>query len=198
MDARPNVNVSGLRRLGQVPGYEVPPGEPDLRGWRVATPEGRTLGVVVELLVEPATLEPQWLEVLAEGASDYSLIPARPMRLAHDTHTIVTEVPIPGMEKRAEDVEEERTPLGEALVGGEVVGEVGAGQIHVPIVEGDVGDVGEAEADDGAGPADVEVARAATSDRTVLLDTADEPSAPAELRRPARPAVDRDPELPGR
>lgn len=193
MDAQPNENATGLRRLGEIPGYEVPPGEPDLRGWRVETPEGRELGVVVELLVEPTTMRPRFLEVLAEGATEYSVIPADDTRLESDRHTIVTEAELPGLVKRAEDVEEERTPMVEAMVGGDVVGELGAGQIHIPIVEGEV----PASEVDAASAGDVEVSRPVVRER-VLLDTAEGDPGAGSAERVVRPDPDRDPDLPGR
>lgn len=43
---------SGLRPLGEAHHFEVADGDPDIRGWMVASADGATLGTVRELIVD--------------------------------------------------------------------------------------------------------------------------------------------------
>ena len=57
-----------LRRLRDLPSFEMVPGDPDPRGWAVRGGDGLPLGTVHELLVDPAARLVLYLDVqLAAG-----------------------------------------------------------------------------------------------------------------------------------
>ena len=53
----------GLRRLSDMPEFEVATGDPDVRGWPVVGPAGDRIGRVGELLVDPSQMKVRYLEV---------------------------------------------------------------------------------------------------------------------------------------
>lgn len=52
-----------LRRLGDLRDFEVASDDPDVRGWDVQTRDGRSVGEVEELIVDPAAQKVRYLEV---------------------------------------------------------------------------------------------------------------------------------------
>ena len=52
-----------LRRLGELRDYKVAKDDPDVRGWGVLTRDGRAIGEVEELIVDPDALKVRYLEV---------------------------------------------------------------------------------------------------------------------------------------
>lgn len=63
-----DVNAAGalntdLQRLRDLHDYDVAEGYPDVRGWKVKTPDGRTLGKVHDLIVSVAELRARYLDV---------------------------------------------------------------------------------------------------------------------------------------
>jgi hypothetical protein len=52
-----------LRRLRDLTDFEVADGNPDVRGWVVRGGDGRALGIVHELIVEPDALKVRYLDV---------------------------------------------------------------------------------------------------------------------------------------
>ena len=52
-----------LRRLRDLPDFEVASRDPDPRGWAVRGGDGQRLGLVYELIVEPAALQVRYLDV---------------------------------------------------------------------------------------------------------------------------------------
>ena len=59
------IPVSGerLKKLGQLGDYAVAPGDPDPRGWRVDSSDGRRLGSVADLIVNTQSMEAEYLDV---------------------------------------------------------------------------------------------------------------------------------------
>ena len=51
-----------LRRLRDLPDFEVADGHPDVRGWAVRGATGAVLGTVQELLVDPAAQQVRYLD----------------------------------------------------------------------------------------------------------------------------------------
>ena len=69
-----------LRRLRDLPDFEVATGQPDVRGWAVRGSDGKPLGAVYELIVDPEALKVRYLDV--ELATQYARSP-------HETHILL-------------------------------------------------------------------------------------------------------------
>jgi sporulation protein YlmC with PRC-barrel domain len=52
-----------LKKFGQLGDYAVAPGDPDPRGWRVDSSDGRRLGSVADLIVNTDSMEAEYLDV---------------------------------------------------------------------------------------------------------------------------------------
>jgi photosynthetic reaction center H subunit len=52
-----------LRRLRDMTDFEVADGNPDVRGWTVRGADGKALGLVHELIVEPEALKVRYLDI---------------------------------------------------------------------------------------------------------------------------------------
>lgn len=61
------METSVLRRLRDLPDFEVADGNPDVRGWAVRGGDGQALGVVHELIVDPEALKVRYLDVELES-----------------------------------------------------------------------------------------------------------------------------------
>jgi hypothetical protein len=57
------METSLLRRLRDLTDFEVADGNPDVRGWTVRGADGKALGRVHELIVEPAALKVRYLDI---------------------------------------------------------------------------------------------------------------------------------------
>ena len=58
-----SVSVGSLRHLDELDDVEIAEGEPDIRGWEVTGADGRTLGEVVDLLVDTGAMKVRYVEV---------------------------------------------------------------------------------------------------------------------------------------
>jgi hypothetical protein len=56
-----------LRRLRDLSEFEVADGNPDVRGWTVRGGDGKALGAVYELIVEPEALKVRYLDIELDG-----------------------------------------------------------------------------------------------------------------------------------
>ncbi|MCY7380460.1 MAG: PRC-barrel domain-containing protein [Gemmatimonadaceae bacterium] len=83
-----------LARLHDLDDYEVADGEPDIRGWKVKTADGKEVGEVDGLIVDPDALEVRYVEVkvndeLHEGREkEFVLVPIGVARLDEDSDTM--------------------------------------------------------------------------------------------------------------
>lgn len=90
-------NAGRLVHLSESDRYEVPDGEPDVRGWTVRTADGRKVGKVEDLLVDTGEGRIRYLEVeLASEARDesgreYALIPVGTARLDEKEDDVVVD-----------------------------------------------------------------------------------------------------------
>jgi uncharacterized protein (TIGR02271 family) len=86
-----------LRRLGDLPDYQVARGEPDVRGWHVRTGDGRPIGEVEELIVDTEAQKVRYLEVgldrkgfgLRDGRT--VSIPIESAQIDRGDHTVLVE-----------------------------------------------------------------------------------------------------------
>ncbi|MGH7504196.1 MAG: PRC-barrel domain-containing protein [Longimicrobiales bacterium] len=58
-----------LRRLSELDDYEVADDDPDPRGWDVQSADGRSIGRVDELIVEPAAMKARYLDVELDASA---------------------------------------------------------------------------------------------------------------------------------
>ena len=61
------MNAPILRRLRDLPNFEVADRDPDPRGWAVLGGDGQQFGTVYELIVEPDALKVRYLDVELES-----------------------------------------------------------------------------------------------------------------------------------
>jgi hypothetical protein len=65
-----------LRRLRDLPSFELATGDPDPRGWAVRGRDGHAFGLVDELLVDPVSQRVLYLNILLEKNLPGMLAPA--------------------------------------------------------------------------------------------------------------------------
>ncbi len=70
------MNSPILRRLRDLPSFELATGDPDPRGWAVRGRDGHAFGTVDELLVDPVSQRVLYLNVLLETGLPGMLAPA--------------------------------------------------------------------------------------------------------------------------
>ena len=86
-----------LRRLGELRDYEVARNDTDVRGWGVRTRDGRPVGEVEELIVDPTALKVRYLEVdldregLGLRDSRRVSIPVESAEIDRHRHTVVVD-----------------------------------------------------------------------------------------------------------
>ncbi|MDO7885831.1 hypothetical protein [Hymenobacter cheonanensis] len=69
------MNSPVLRRLRDLPSFELATGDPDPRGWAVRGRDGHAFGLVDELLVDPISQRVLYLNVLLENGLPGMLAP---------------------------------------------------------------------------------------------------------------------------
>lgn len=83
-----------LRRLGDLPDFEMTSDSPDVRGWAVRGAEGTSLGNVFELLVDPQALKVRYLVVELDARfqprelEHYILLPAAAVSLDSESNSV--------------------------------------------------------------------------------------------------------------
>jgi photosynthetic reaction center H subunit len=88
---------SRLIRLEELKGFKVAEGDSDIRGWSVKTPDGRKVGKVEELIVDPAERRVRYIEIKADskvlGIDDdrHMLVPIGTARLDERSHDVLLE-----------------------------------------------------------------------------------------------------------
>lgn len=66
-----------LRRMRDLPSFEMAADSPDVRGWPVRGGDGRTFGTVQELFVDPVGRQVLYLDVVLESGLP-NMLPAQP------------------------------------------------------------------------------------------------------------------------
>jgi sporulation protein YlmC with PRC-barrel domain len=88
---------SRLIRLEELKGFKVAEGDSDIRGWAVKTPDGRKVGKVEELIVDPAERRVRYMEIKADrkvlGVDDdrHILVPIGTARLDEKGNDVLLE-----------------------------------------------------------------------------------------------------------
>ena len=88
---------SRLVRLEDLKNFKVAEGDSDIRGWSVKTPDGRKVGKVEELIVDPAERRVRYMEVKADrkvlGVDDdrHILVPIGTARLDEKGNDVLLE-----------------------------------------------------------------------------------------------------------
>ena len=86
-----------LVRLEELKGFQVAEGDRDIRGWTVKTADGKKIGKVEELIVDPAERRVRYMEIKADhkvlGVDDdrHILVPIGTARLRDDGKDVVIE-----------------------------------------------------------------------------------------------------------
>ncbi len=115
-----------LRRLRDLPDFEVADGHPDVRGWAVRGAAGTALGTVQELLVDPGARQVRYLDAqLTAPGPKRVLLPLRLATLDLETTSVfvpaLTDAAVAAYPAYAEELltpayaEALRQALGEAL-----------------------------------------------------------------------------------
>jgi sporulation protein YlmC with PRC-barrel domain len=84
------------RRRGLVPmhdldGFTIAEGEPDIRGWDVRTLNGREIGEIQDLLVDPERGEVVMVEVEMRDGGVHAEVPIRSVQLDRDSKTVIID-----------------------------------------------------------------------------------------------------------
>ena len=86
-----------LVRLDEAKNFDIAEGSRDIRGWHVKTPDGRDIGKVDELIVDPAAKRVRYMDVKIDrkalGIDDdrHILIPIGAAQLQDDGNTVMIE-----------------------------------------------------------------------------------------------------------
>lgn len=83
--------AANLQRIGDVRGYRVAEGEPDIRGWEVRTLSGGGVGEVQDLLIDAHRGEVVMLEVDLNDTSDRINIPIRSVQLDRTRNVVIID-----------------------------------------------------------------------------------------------------------
>lgn len=90
----PNLDASPLRRLRDLPEFEVADCDPDPRGWPVRGDDGRQFGTVTELIVDPQALQVRYLDVELDASF---------RRAEHERH-ILLPIGVAALDAEADNV----------------------------------------------------------------------------------------------
>jgi sporulation protein YlmC with PRC-barrel domain len=99
-DKHNTVTDSRLIRLEELKGFKVAEGDQDIRGWAVKTPDGKKIGKVEELIVDPAERRVRYMEIKADGKT---------LGFDHDQHILVP-IGAARLQDKGDDVLLERLP----------------------------------------------------------------------------------------
>ena len=77
--------------LDHMRGFDIADGEPDIRGWDVRTVNGRELGEVDDLLIDPDRREVVMLEVELRDGGMHAEVPIRSVQLDRDRKLVLLD-----------------------------------------------------------------------------------------------------------
>jgi sporulation protein YlmC with PRC-barrel domain len=87
----PSESRRRLASIDDLDGYKVADGEPDVRGWEVTTLNGRELGAVEDLLIDPDRGEVVMLEIALRDEGVHAELPLRHVQLDHKRKVVVVD-----------------------------------------------------------------------------------------------------------
>jgi sporulation protein YlmC with PRC-barrel domain len=87
----PSESRRRLASIDDLDGYKVADGEPDVRGWAVTTLNGRELGAVEDLLIDPDRGEVVMLEIALRDEGVHAEMPLRHVQLDHKRKVVVVD-----------------------------------------------------------------------------------------------------------
>jgi sporulation protein YlmC with PRC-barrel domain len=106
MTRNPNATGTDARliRLEELKGFQVATGDQDIRGWKVKTPDGKKVGKVEELIVDPAERRVRYMEIKVDrkalGIDDdrHILVPIGAARIEEDGNDVLLDrLPVQGL-----------------------------------------------------------------------------------------------------
>ncbi len=80
-----------LYPIDELKDFSIASGEPDVRGWEVRTLNGREVGEVEDLLIDPARGEVVMLEVDLDRSGRHVNVPLRSVQLDREHHHIIVD-----------------------------------------------------------------------------------------------------------
>jgi len=80
-----------LYPIDELKDYRIASGEPDIRGWEVRTLNGREVGEVEDLLVDPARGEVVMLEVDLDNSGRHLNVPLRAVQLDREHRHVIVD-----------------------------------------------------------------------------------------------------------
>jgi sporulation protein YlmC with PRC-barrel domain len=87
----PSESRRRLASIDDLDGFKVADGEPDVRGWAVTTLNGRELGAVEDLLIDPERGEVVMLEVALRDEGLHAELPLRHVQLDHKRQVVIVD-----------------------------------------------------------------------------------------------------------
>jgi sporulation protein YlmC with PRC-barrel domain len=100
----PTTAEGRLVRLGELKDFQVAEGNYDIRGWHVRTPDGKDVGRVEDLIVDPAERRARYIEVKVDRKAldtdndRHVLVPIGAVRLKEDGKSVLLEkLPVQGL-----------------------------------------------------------------------------------------------------
>ncbi|MEO5510327.1 MAG: PRC-barrel domain-containing protein [Longimicrobiales bacterium] len=87
----PEPRRSGLHKMSGLKGFRVAKGEPDIRGWEVRTLNGRDVGEVDDLLVDPESGEVVFMEVAMNNSDRRIELALRHAQLDRDKKHVIVD-----------------------------------------------------------------------------------------------------------
>lgn len=87
----PEPRRSGLHRMSELKDFRVAKGEPDIRGWEVRTLNGRDVGVVSDLLVDPESGEVVFMEVAMNNSDRHIDLALRSAQLEREHDRVIVD-----------------------------------------------------------------------------------------------------------
>src|SRR4051812_31182429 len=87
----PEPRRSGLHKMSSLKDFRVAKGEPDIRGWEVRTLNGRDVGEVDDLLVDPESGEVVFLDVALNNSKNHIELAIRTAQLDREKEHVIVD-----------------------------------------------------------------------------------------------------------
>jgi sporulation protein YlmC with PRC-barrel domain len=87
----PDESRRNLISIDDLDGYTIADGEPDIRGWDVRTLNGREIGEIEDLLVDPDRGEVVMLEVELRDGGVHAEVPIRSVQLDRSNKSVIVD-----------------------------------------------------------------------------------------------------------